>query len=331
MVARITKRTVHEEASASTRIFDVVRWIRARRLQWVGHILRMDQDRLVYKALYYEHTHRTEGGLLMDLHVSHTWRDLCVMASDRSAWRARVKALRTGGATRIQAPDPTLRHHYRTRSKADATNPPTTQETDTPAKPKTTSSRKRPAANYSRRDAHALFFRPRDGSKKRQRAKPPQKRKKSSWTDAQRAAFAREHYARNHGPRKPPPPTKNESSPPPPSTPVPWTPPQILGHHHHHPPEGDTTVAPIQWKDFFDYSPEADRRMLQNISNLCDESPPPPSSPSIAWTPPQILGHHHHQTQRGNTTMTPINWNEWVNYSPEADRKRLQDISSLCP
>ena len=123
---------MYEEASASTRVFDVVRWIRARRLQWVGHILRMDQDRLVYKALYYEHTHRTEGGLLMDLHVSHTWRDLCVMASDRSAWRARVKAMRTGGATRIQAPDPTLRHHYRTHSKADTTNPPTTQETDIP-------------------------------------------------------------------------------------------------------------------------------------------------------------------------------------------------------
>ena len=66
MLARITRRTVHEEAAKDTQTFDVVRWIRARRMQWVGHILRIDPERLVYKALYYEHTHRIDGGLLMD-------------------------------------------------------------------------------------------------------------------------------------------------------------------------------------------------------------------------------------------------------------------------
>ena len=66
--------TIQEEAAVSTRTFDIVRWIRARRLQWVVHILRMDQERLVYKALYFEHTHRTNGGLLMDLDASYSWK-----------------------------------------------------------------------------------------------------------------------------------------------------------------------------------------------------------------------------------------------------------------
>ena len=50
MVARITGRSAREEASRRTRTFDVVTWIRARRLQWVGHILRMDPTRLVHQA-----------------------------------------------------------------------------------------------------------------------------------------------------------------------------------------------------------------------------------------------------------------------------------------
>ena len=66
----------------------------------------------------------------------------------------------------------------------------------------------------------------------------------------------------------------------------------------------------IPWKDFFDYSPETDRRVLQNTSDLCDSSsPPPPASPPISWTPPQIL-RHHHQTNCGNATMSPIHWSQ---------------------
>ena len=60
MMTRITKKTVHEETTKGTQAFDMVSWIRSRRIQWVGHrhILRMNPARLVYKALYlyYEHT-----------------------------------------------------------------------------------------------------------------------------------------------------------------------------------------------------------------------------------------------------------------------------------
>ena len=39
MVSIITGRTAHQEASAKWRTFNLVTWIRARRLQWLGHIL----------------------------------------------------------------------------------------------------------------------------------------------------------------------------------------------------------------------------------------------------------------------------------------------------
>ena len=47
MVSAITGRTVQQEASAKWRTFDLVKWIRARRLQWLGHILRLGPERLI--------------------------------------------------------------------------------------------------------------------------------------------------------------------------------------------------------------------------------------------------------------------------------------------
>ena len=90
MVARITNRTPHEEASPATRSFDVIRWIRARRLQWVGHILRMDPDRMVNKALRHICENRREGDLLMDTPPPLTWVQLKDLANDRKACRQRV-------------------------------------------------------------------------------------------------------------------------------------------------------------------------------------------------------------------------------------------------
>ena len=57
MVAKITGRTIKEEANKVTLTFDVVTWIRVRRLQWVSHILLMENNdtepRLIYKAVSY--------------------------------------------------------------------------------------------------------------------------------------------------------------------------------------------------------------------------------------------------------------------------------------
>ena len=76
LISRITQKTPHEEASRRTRTFDVVRWIRSRRLQWVGHILRMCPSRMVHKAAKYIHEHKSEGDLLMDVPVGYSWTEL---------------------------------------------------------------------------------------------------------------------------------------------------------------------------------------------------------------------------------------------------------------
>ena len=46
MVSIITGRHVREEASEG-KTFDLIKWIRARKLQWLGHILRMGKGRKV--------------------------------------------------------------------------------------------------------------------------------------------------------------------------------------------------------------------------------------------------------------------------------------------
>ena len=52
MVSVITGRTVREEATEGK--FDLVKWIRirARKLKWLSHILRMGPDRKVKQAIF---------------------------------------------------------------------------------------------------------------------------------------------------------------------------------------------------------------------------------------------------------------------------------------
>ena len=94
MMAVITGSTPRQEASAKTRTFDIIMWIRARRLQWLGHILRMGTDRLLKRAIFYMFKERQEGDMLMDAPTHNSWRELCTYACDRDYWRARVRSMR---------------------------------------------------------------------------------------------------------------------------------------------------------------------------------------------------------------------------------------------
>ena len=104
MMAVITGTTPHQEASAKTRTFDIVTWIRARRLQWLGHILRMGTDRLLKRAIFAMFKKRQEGDMLMDAPSHKSWRELQAYAQDRDYWRARVRSMRQP-RIRVEGPE----------------------------------------------------------------------------------------------------------------------------------------------------------------------------------------------------------------------------------
>ena len=100
LLHKITGKSYKEEASEETRTFDLVRWIRARRAQWLGHILRMDPNRMVHQAVKVLHANRTPGDLLMDA-PDFSWKELKQFSANRDAWRALVKTVRGGSRIHV--------------------------------------------------------------------------------------------------------------------------------------------------------------------------------------------------------------------------------------
>ena len=88
MLSTITGRSVQEEASSTTASFDLVRHIRVRRFRWVGGILRMNQDRLLFKAITYQHENGTGGSLTMDVPQHNNLTHLTQLASDKAYWKS---------------------------------------------------------------------------------------------------------------------------------------------------------------------------------------------------------------------------------------------------
>ena len=83
MVSIITGKTPHQESSKKWMTFDLVRWVRARRLQWLVHILRMGSERKLKQAVFEMYIRRQEGDLLMDAPVTTSWRMLLTIAGDK--------------------------------------------------------------------------------------------------------------------------------------------------------------------------------------------------------------------------------------------------------
>ena len=109
MLAHITGNHRHYEASPDTTTFNLLLWIRARRLRWLGHILRLSdkrwkktpegkklvhEERLIKKAIRHTHAYRQQGDMLMDIDYGTSWEDLVDMAQDRDAWKLRVAGLK---------------------------------------------------------------------------------------------------------------------------------------------------------------------------------------------------------------------------------------------
>ena len=99
MLSHITDRSRHEESSSKTTTFNLILWIRARRLKWLVHILRLQpnkdgEERLIKQAVRHIHEFRREGDLLMDMDANLTWSELQTIAADRKAWKIRVSKMR---------------------------------------------------------------------------------------------------------------------------------------------------------------------------------------------------------------------------------------------
>ena len=101
MVARITGNSAHHEADPKTRTFDLTKWIRARRLQWVGHLLRLNDQRdatgtlrMVHLAVKHMFENRTTGDLLQDVPQNVSWDELLALAAHKARWRQMVHGMK---------------------------------------------------------------------------------------------------------------------------------------------------------------------------------------------------------------------------------------------
>ena len=94
MVRKITDKTIREEVTKG-KTFDLLLWIRVRKLQRLGHIslLRMDRKRKVNQTIFEMFKAPNHGEMMMDAPTTKSWYELCAYACDREYWKARVRSL----------------------------------------------------------------------------------------------------------------------------------------------------------------------------------------------------------------------------------------------
>ena len=94
MLSLITKRSIHEEARTPT--FDVVDSIKARRWEYLGHILRMDQNRALRRfvtELSPESAPYKQGSLMSETPFQNA-AEMIQAAEDRKLWRSMGRSMR---------------------------------------------------------------------------------------------------------------------------------------------------------------------------------------------------------------------------------------------
>ena len=197
-LSRITGKSAHVEASRSTRTYDLVAAIRRRRFKWLGHLLRLPDERLVKLAVRVQYEMNLPGNICSDAPPTSSFDELVKFAKDRKTWMRRCPS------------SPRIRQHTRTtgpctRSQALSTNDvgnngdtTTTTATATPCTPPKPTT----AKQYRERDAFEALFKPKAKTAKKAKAIKkgvPVKNERKALTQKQRVANARAHYIVHHG------------------------------------------------------------------------------------------------------------------------------------
>lgn len=92
-LSHFTGLTAHAEASALTRTLDLVVSIRQRRYRWLGHILRMPDNRMVKEAVKVIFYSKTSGNIFMDTPPDLSFDELVTLTKDRMKWRLAMPGL----------------------------------------------------------------------------------------------------------------------------------------------------------------------------------------------------------------------------------------------
>ena len=71
-LSRFTGKDAHTEASPRTRTYDLVAAIKRRRFIYLGHILRMEGDRLVKHAVERQFALNLSGNMFHDVPAHYT-------------------------------------------------------------------------------------------------------------------------------------------------------------------------------------------------------------------------------------------------------------------
>ena len=89
-MSRITGLTIAQEASSKTRTYDLLRAINKRKLEWLGHILRMPDVpsvRLVKTAVKVQYRMGMQGNMLENAPPTNSFAELEQLAQNRKKWK----------------------------------------------------------------------------------------------------------------------------------------------------------------------------------------------------------------------------------------------------
>ena len=198
-LSRFTGQDAHAEASTRTRTYDLVGAIRKRRFVYLGHILRMEGERLVKHSVERQFAHGQPGNMFLDVPKHYTLSQIKYVAANRKLWKRLAMTIGTTGASSKLWPPSIM-----SRAQPSPTATPSSTTATPQDRPNNTShaSPQLPIAQtYRARDASELFFRPATKQRAivRSSKMPKKKLKPRQLTDKQRAAEAHAHFIIHHG------------------------------------------------------------------------------------------------------------------------------------